>query len=34
MISFMCMDEAEGLEDVRLAWTIFMDETSWGLKED
>lgn len=34
MISFMCMDEAEGLEDVKLAWTIFMDETSWGLKED
>jgi aminopeptidase N len=34
MISFMCMDEAKGLEDCYLAWNIFMDETLWGLKED
>jgi len=34
MISFMCMDVAEGLEDCYLAWNLFMDETLWGLKED
>jgi len=34
MISFMCMDEAEGLEDIQLAWSIFLDEQLWGLKTD
>ena len=34
MISFMCMDEAEGLEDMKLAWYMFADETWWGLGED
>jgi len=26
MISYMCMDEAEGLEDISLAWSNFLDE--------
>jgi aminopeptidase N len=34
MVSFRCMDQAEGLEDVTLAWTTFMDEGFWGLRED
>jgi aminopeptidase N len=34
MISFMCMDEARGLEDVKLAWNIFIQEGAWGIAED
>ena len=34
MISFMCMDEAEGLEDVTLAWDIFVDQQLSGLTTD
>jgi aminopeptidase N len=34
MISFMCMDEAEGLEDITLAWSNFLDESFWGLRDD
>ena len=34
MISYICMDEAEGLEDITLAWNIFLDENFWGLSED
>ena len=26
MISYMCMDEAPGLEDITLAWSIFLGE--------
>jgi aminopeptidase N len=26
MISFMCMDEAEGLDDITLAWSNFLAE--------
>lgn len=34
MISYICMDEAEGLEDITLAWNIFLDENFWGLLTD
>jgi aminopeptidase N len=34
MISYMCMDEAEGLEDITLAWNIFLEEQFWGLRDD
>lgn len=34
MISYMCMDQAKGLEDVTLAWNIFLDEAAWGLMTD
>jgi aminopeptidase N len=34
MISYMCMDEGEGLEDITLAWNIFLMEQSWGLTTD
>ena len=34
MISYMAMDEAEGMEDVTLAWNIFLDEQYWGLSVD
>ena len=34
MISYICMDEAKGLEDITLAWNIFLDENFWGLSED
>ena len=34
MISYMSMDEGEGLEDVTLSWNIFLDEQYWGLSED
>jgi aminopeptidase N len=34
MISYMAMDEAEGLEDLTLAWNIFLDENYWGLRTD
>lgn len=34
MISYMCADEAEGLEDLVLAWSNFLDESFWGLSVD
>ena len=34
MISYMCMDEAPGLEDITLAWSNFLDESFWGLRTD
>ena len=34
MISYMAMDEAKGMEDLTLAWNIFIDEQYWGLAED
>lgn len=34
MISYMCMEEAKGLEDITLAWSIFLEESFWGLKTD
>lgn len=34
MISYVCMDEAEGLDDITLAWNIFLDENFWGLDTD
>ena len=33
-ISYVCMDEARGLEDYTLSWNIFLDENFWGMKED
>lgn len=34
MIAYMCMDEAEGLEDIILAWSGFLAEQFWGLRTD
>ncbi len=34
LISFMCMEEAQGLEDIELPWSIFVDEQFWGLRTD
>ena len=34
MISYMALDEGQGMEDVTLAWNIFLDEQYWGLGED
>ena len=34
LISFMCADEAEGLEDLSLSWSNFLDESYWGLATD
>jgi len=34
VISYICMDEAEGLEDITLMWNIFLQEQFWGLKTD
>lgn len=34
MISYMCMDEAPGLEDITLSWSIFLGEQFWGLATD
>ena len=34
MISYICMDEAEGLEDMNLAWSVFIDEQFSGLRAD
>jgi len=33
-VSYMAMDEAQGMEDVTLAWNIFIDEQFSGLSED
>ena len=34
MISYMAMDEGQGMEDITLAWNIFIDEQYSGLNED
>jgi len=34
MISYMCQDEAKGLEDLTLSWNIFIDENFNGLATD
>ena len=34
MISYMSLDKAEGLEDVTLAWNMFVDQQYWGLSTD
>ena len=33
-ISFVCLDEAPGLEKFKNAWSGFLDESFWGLGED
>jgi aminopeptidase N len=33
-ISYVCLDEANGLEDYKIAWSIFLDESFWGLGDD
>ena len=35
MISYMAMDEGDGImNELDLAWNIFLDEQYWGLAED
>ena len=34
LVSYMCMDEGEGADDLTLAWNIFLDEQYWGLATD
>lgn len=34
MISYMANDEGAGMEDLTMAWNIFIDEQYWGLAED
>ena len=33
-VSYICQDEAPGLEKYTNAWSIFLDESFWGLSED
>jgi aminopeptidase N len=33
-VSYICLDEAEGLEDYKNAWSNFLIESFWGLEED
>ena len=33
-VSYVCLDEAPGLEKYQNAWSIFLDESFWGLGED
>jgi len=33
-ISYVCLDQAQGLEEYDLAWSIFLDENFWGKEED
>ena len=33
-VSYICQDEAPGLEKYTNAWSIFLDESFWGLGED
>jgi aminopeptidase N len=33
-VSYICLDEAPGLEEYKDAWSIFLDESFWGLGED
>lgn len=34
MISYACLAYAPGLEDITLAWNIFLGEQFWGLRDD
>ncbi len=33
-VSYICLDEAPGLEEYKEAWSLFLDESFWGLGED
>lgn len=33
-VSYICLDEAPGLEEHKQAWSIFLDEHFWGLATD
>lgn len=33
-VSYICLDEAPGLEEYKDAWSCFLDESFWGLGED
>ncbi|CDW86678.1 aminopeptidase n [Stylonychia lemnae] len=33
-ISYVCLDQADGLEEYDLAWSIFLSENFWGMEED
>ena len=33
-VSYICLDEAPGLEKYENAWSIFLGESFWGLEED
>jgi len=33
-VSYIALDEAKGLEQYKSAWSIFLDESFWGLSED
>lgn len=33
-VSYICLHEAPGLEKYTGAWSIFLDESFWGLSED
>lgn len=33
-LSYMCLDEAPGLEEYKNAWSCFLRESFWGLQED
>jgi len=33
-ISYLCLSEAKGLEEYDLSWSIFLDESFWGMKDD
>lgn len=33
-ISYLCMDEAKGLEKYKSSWHVFLGATNWGLETD
>jgi len=33
-VSYINLAEAPGLEEYKSSWSIFLDESFWGLKED
>jgi len=33
-VSYICQDEAPGLEDCTMSWSIFLGQSFWGLAED
>jgi len=33
-VSYICQDEAPGLEKYKNSWSIFLDESFWGMSED
>jgi len=33
-VSYVCLDEAPGLERYQMAWSLFLDESQWALRED